>query len=214
MLARLLSPLFSTALLLSVEGFVTSAEAQNPNSFRSSKGARIGTSSKPRGSMTRSRSSSSGQRTDYTWNGDPSVRVSRIRIDISQQHIYAYDSRGDLVGKSPVSTGKSGYDTPTGTFRVMNKSANHRSNLYGQIVASGGRVIDADASSYQKKPAGSYFVGAPMPYFMRMTSGGVGMHAGYVTGRPASHGCIRLPKSFAAKLFAATSTGTPVEVVN
>ncbi|MEM1058599.1 MAG: L,D-transpeptidase family protein [Verrucomicrobiota bacterium] len=210
---RILTPLLAVSLFLGVEGLPTPAEAQSTNA--SSKSIRMGSGTKARGpaSQRQAQKRRSGPRTDYTWSGAPGTRVTRIRIDIGSQRIYAYSASGDLVGKSPVSTGKAGHETPTGSFRVMNKSANHRSNLYGQIIGSGGRVIDSDASSYQSKPAGSYFVGSPMPYFMRMTSGGVGMHAGYVTGRPASHGCIRLPNSFAAKLFAATRTGTPVEVV-
>lgn len=216
----LCSILFGAALALSVEGNSVPACAQNPNAFKNSasknRGMRMSASTKTRGSVSQRQAvkRKTGPRNDYTWSGDPSVRVTRIKIDLSSQRIWAYDGAGNVVGKSPVSTGKAGHATPTGTFKVMNKSANHRSNLYGSIVASGGRVIDGDASSWQRKPAGSYFVGAPMPYFMRMTSGGVGMHSGYVTGRPASHGCIRLPHSFAAKLFAATRTGTPVTVVN
>ena len=62
-----------------------------------------------------------------------------------------------------------------------------------------------------KKPPGTHFKGAPMPYFMRIV-GGVGMHAGYLPGYPASHGCVRLPDAFAQKLFATTELGMTVIV--
>lgn len=54
-----------------------------------------------------------------------------------------------------------------------------------------------------------------MPYYMRLTGDGVGMHAGPIPnpGSRASHGCIRLPRAFAPILFASTSIGTPVKIV-
>lgn len=53
-----------------------------------------------------------------------------------------------------------------------------------------------------------------MPYWMRLTSYGVGMHAGDIPdpGLPASHGCIRLPKEMAQKLFEVVSVGTNVTI--
>jgi lipoprotein-anchoring transpeptidase ErfK/SrfK len=63
-----------------------------------------------------------------------------------------------------------------------------------------------------KRPPGARFQGAPMPYFMRI-HGGVGMHAGYLPGYPASHGCIRMPTDIAKIFFANASVGTPVSVV-
>jgi lipoprotein-anchoring transpeptidase ErfK/SrfK len=54
-----------------------------------------------------------------------------------------------------------------------------------------------------------------MPYMQRLTWGGVALHAGHVTGRPASHGCIRLPRSFAKKLYNLTDfSSTTVVVTN
>jgi len=64
------------------------------------------------------------------------------------------------------------------------------------------------------KPAGASFRGAPMPYFMRITPTGVGMHAGFLPGFPASHGCIRMPERMAEIFFANVSHGTPVRVVH
>jgi len=61
------------------------------------------------------------------------------------------------------------------------------------------------------KPQGTVFRGAPMPYFLRV-HGGIGMHAGYLPGYPASHGCIRLPKEMALKFFEDAPVGTPVEI--
>jgi hypothetical protein len=53
-----------------------------------------------------------------------------------------------------------------------------------------------------------------MPYWMRITSWGVGMHAGDIPepGLPASHGCIRLPRDFAGTLYGVVNIGTRVTI--
>ena len=59
------------------------------------------------------------------------------------------------------------------------------------------------------RPAGARFIGAPLPYFLRIY-GGVGMHAGYLPGYAASHGCIRMPAGQARRFYGAAPIGTPV----
>lgn len=65
-------------------------------------------------------------------------------------------------------------------------------------------------------PAGGRFIGARMPYWMRITGYGVGMHAGPIPhpGSPASHGCIRLPSSMAETIFQNASVGSRVTIMN
>jgi lipoprotein-anchoring transpeptidase ErfK/SrfK len=55
---------------------------------------------------------------------------------------------------------------------------------------------------------------APMPFWMRLTHYGIGMHAGVIPkpGEAASHGCIRLPKELAPVLFDAVEVGTTVKI--
>jgi hypothetical protein len=96
-----------------------------------------------------------------------------------------YDKTG-LIETTIVSTGTGGYPTPTGVFAVLEKNPRHFSNIYG---------------------------GAPMPYMQRLTMSGVALHQGVVTGRPASHGCVRLPPSFAPNLFQMTKLGSRVIVM-
>ena len=86
-----------------------------------------------------------------------------------------------------MSTGQPGYETPTGSFAILQKNRDHRSNLYN---------------------------GAPMPFMQRLTWDGVALHAGEIPGRPASHGCIRLPMAFARNLFAVTRLGASVHVTD
>ncbi|MEO0454854.1 MAG: L,D-transpeptidase family protein [Verrucomicrobiota bacterium] len=115
------------------------------------------------------------------------------------------------IGQSPVSTGRRGYETPAGTFRITQKSRYHSSNLYGSFVSSSGKYL-GEANNGQRPPSGGRYVAAPMPYFMRLTDSGVGMHAGYVPGVPASHGCIRLPKEMAEKFFENLPMGSVVVI--
>jgi lipoprotein-anchoring transpeptidase ErfK/SrfK len=117
-------------------------------------------------------------------------------VSLADQHVSFYDANG-LWGRSVVSTGVAGHPTPPGIFTILEKERWHRSNIYS---------------------------GAPMPYMQRLAWTGVAMHEGVVTGRPASHGCIRLPGAFAKRLFGLTNVGqrvvispqdvTPSDIVN
>lgn len=107
-----------------------------------------------------------------------------VVISLGDQHMSVYDANG-RIAQSRVSTGKAGHRTPAGVFSVISKNRYHRSNIYG---------------------------GAPMPWMQRITWSGVAMHAGVVPGYPASHGCIRLPYSFAPQLWKMTKMGARVVV--
>lgn len=107
-----------------------------------------------------------------------------IVVSIDRQKVTVYDSNGTFA-ESPVSTGMKGHSTPMGVFSVIQKHKFHRSNLYS---------------------------GAPMPYMQRITWSGVAMHAGALPGYPASHGCIRMPMSFAMKMWNWTRMGARVIV--
>ena len=113
--------------------------------------------------------------------------------------------------ESPISSGRYGHLTETGSFKVIEKEVNHHSSIYGKIVDGYGRTIVADADVDMKAPRGSRFIPAPMHYFMRF-HGADGMHAGYLPGYPASHGCVRMPEQLAIAFFNAVEVGTPVRV--
>ena len=107
-----------------------------------------------------------------------------IVISIGSQRLWVYDKRG-LLETSIVSTGTGGFPTPTGVFAILDKEVTHYSNIYG---------------------------GASMPFMQRLTMSGVALHSGVTTGRPASHGCIRLPHAFSIKLFRLTQLGARVVI--
>ncbi|EGV28684.1 ErfK/YbiS/YcfS/YnhG family protein [Thiorhodococcus drewsii AZ1] len=149
----------------------------------------------------------------YEWNGE-GRQVTRIVVNTNEQKATFY-SGNDEVGWSTVATGVSKHPTPTGNFEVIEKVENKRSNLYGKVYGSGGKVIRSNVKVGRDPiPSGARFEGAKMPYFMRLTNDGVGLHAGPIPrpGRAASHGCIRMPSKLAPVLFAHVPNGTPVTI--
>ena len=140
-----------------------------------------------KGAVSSKRRRSSKRRTakrSYSSGG----RVT-ARVDLSSQRMTV--SRGGRVLHSwPVSTGRSGYRTPTGTWRVHRMHKRYFSRKYD---------------------------GAPMPYAMFYYRGFAihGTNAIKRLGRPASHGCVRLHPSNAARLFSLVSRhGGTVRVVH
>jgi lipoprotein-anchoring transpeptidase ErfK/SrfK len=139
-----------------------------------------------------------------------------MRINLATQMAEIYRG-GKLAGWTTVATGTSDYPTRPGRYRILSKQAKRSSYTYGMIVDADGDVIDRDARSGREPiPPGGRFIGSPMPYWMQITSYGVGMHAGVIPrpGRPASHGCIRLPREMAERLFEIAPIGTPVTIVD
>lgn len=133
-----------------------------------------------------------------------------IEIDLSAQKALLLQD-GQVTYESPISSGRSTHPTPTGNFAVIEKDLNHLSSLYGRIVSADGRILVRDADSDTPVPAGAKFVQAPMKHFLRF-DGATGMHAGYLPGYPASHGCVRLPAVKAELFFNVAEVGTPVRV--
>jgi hypothetical protein len=107
-------------------------------------------------------------------------------VSLDEQHLYVYRN-GVVIGVSPISSGKAGYETPTGVYTILQKEREHYSNLYQH---------------------------APMPYMQRLTWDGVALHAGVLPGRADSHGCIRLPATFAGELYKVTRPGDVVVVAD
>ena len=124
---------------------------------------------------------------EYLWLPELSPRGPvLVLVSLPEQRAYVYRN-GVRIGVATVSTGKPGFETPTGVFTILQKKREHYSNLYDD---------------------------APMPFMQRLTWDGVAMHAGRVPGYPASHGCVRLPHAFSEKLFDVTTRGMTVVIVD
>jgi len=120
----------------------------------------------------------------YLWRDEPGNGEPRVVISLSDQLAFLYKG-STLVAVSTISSGKPGKDTPTGVFPILEKQRFHKSLKYEN---------------------------APMPFMQRIDDYGIALHAGHLPGVPASHGCVRLPGEFAAKLFRVTEVGTPVYI--
>jgi hypothetical protein len=209
-----ISPLFFSKVLpaaafLLVTALMASADESSRSSERSSNYSSKG------GSISRQYTPEERVRYqlwDYSWKPDPQQPITRIEVNLSAQKVYVYQDTL-LAGESPITTGKPGHDTPPGHYSILVKDIDHKSNLYGVMVDANGYIVNADAKAGDSAPAGAVYDSADMPYYLRIREDGVGLHAGYLPGYPASHGCIRMPHAFAELLFSNVSVGTPVDVV-
>ena len=136
-----------------------------------------------------------------------------IYISLAKQRVYfrVYD---EIAVDSPISSGKRAGMTPPGSYNIMEKDSDHRSNIYGDFVnPKTGRVVRAGISTrIDSAPSGTVYRGAPMRWFMRLTASGVGMHTGILPGYPASHGCVRMPEEIARLFYDRVKIGTPVTI--
>lgn len=150
---------------------------------------------------------------DLALSNIPSLHEGKASIVVNLRHQRAYLYRGGVeVAEADISTGREGYETPSGHFRVIRKDQDHRSSLYGDYVDGDGDVVKANVDVRKhSKPAHSHYVGASMPYYLEF-SPSYGLHAGHLPGRPASHGCVRLSYWRARQFYHAAKIGTPVSV--
>ena len=150
-------------------------------------------------------------RTGSYWDGEGMTGSPRVRISLSEQRAYFYKGE-QLAGVSLISTGSENLETVTGDFHIVEKQRYHESSLFGAYLAADGRVVQRDVDTRKdRRPPGTHYAGAPMPFWMRIV-GGIGMHKGHLPGYPASHGCIRLPGEMAEAFYGAVSVGTPVRI--
>jgi L,D-transpeptidase catalytic domain len=105
-------------------------------------------------------------------------------VSLHDQRVTVYDANGWIL-RAPVSSGQKGRETPAGIFSVIQKEVEHYSNLYDDAF---------------------------MPHMQRITWSGIALHGGPLPGYAASHGCIRLPYDFAARLYELTRVGMRVIV--
>jgi len=149
----------------------------------------------------------------YQWYGDQGPGEVSVLINLDEQ-IATVKRGGREIGWAFVATGTEGRGTPAGSYRITEKIVDKHSNLYGWIENEFGEVVNNDATPSDPVGPGERYMPAPMPYWMRLTNYGIGMHVGKIPqpGEPASHGCIRMPKEFVPTLFNMVKVGTPVKI--
>ena len=136
---------------------------------------------------------------------------TKVKIDLSDQRAQLLVT-DEVALDLPCSTGKAGKRTSTGQFKIKKKVANKRSNIFGRFYRGNRVVYGGDRRKYH---GSGRFIGSPLPYWMRLTDGGIGMHySAGVRRYPCSNGCIRMPREDVKTIFAKTKVGTPVEIVH
>ena len=150
-------------------------------------------------------------------------RNTVVKIDVSEQRVKLLVN-GKVALSSPCTTGakhkfepntKTYRDkhTPLGTFKIMEKVAAKKSTIFGEMYRNGKKVYHGDRRKYRGPKA--KYVGHTMHNWMRLTSGGIGLHASkYIKRYPGSNGCVRLPLAVSKTIFSKVRSGTKVMVVN
>lgn len=152
--------------------------------------------------------------TNYDLYNQTSPGNSRLVFNLKTQRGFLMN-RDDVVIDYPICTGTRSRPTPTGSFKISEKVVDKSSNRYGKMYDAEGNVTDYDADAFKDEvPEGGKFVGAPMRYWMRLTSDGVGHHIGPVKRRPSSHGCLRGPSKTVPKVYSKVKIGTSVEIAS
>lgn len=136
-----------------------------------------------------------------------------VKVSVKNQRMQLKQGETVLID-TPCTTGRAGKRTPYGSFKLYDRKADKRSNVYGTIYRNGKRVCGGHR--YERCPGvkGTY-VGAPLPYWQRLTGDGIGMHASKSVKRyPASGGCIRVQPDYAKLIFNKTKSGTRILVTD
>ena len=146
-----------------------------------------------------------------------SEEEAKIQISLWDQKAWLLNGGGEAVLETDVATGVAGKESPQGVFEVLERIESKRSNLYGKYVneATGEVMIEKAWEHSGEVPAGCVYEGIAMPYWMRLTWYGVGMHVGKFKKRiRSSFGCIRVYQKAQLLIYQKTRIGTPVEIVS
>jgi len=123
---------------------------------------------------------------EYAWRSEETAPGPiSIVVDLRARTLSVYQA-GVEIGRSSVVYGVDDKPTPLGTFPILEKDADHVSNLYD----------------------------APMPWMLRLTWDGVALHSAQMADDKGTHGCIGLPDEFAERLFGIARKGGRVIVNN
>jgi lipoprotein-anchoring transpeptidase ErfK/SrfK len=141
----------------------------------------------------------------------------KTSIDISLTSLTAQlvGENGEALAEMDVSPGTPGHETPAGKFFIREKLPNKKSNLYGRYIKpETGEIVVHKAWEHEgPRPPGTVYDGIAMPWWLRLTDDGVGLHVGgFPRGQATSHGCIRCPEPAQKIFWDLSRVGTPVRV--
>jgi lipoprotein-anchoring transpeptidase ErfK/SrfK len=135
---------------------------------------------------------------------------TRVTVNLKTQRA-VFRINGAVALDAPCSTGRPGKSTPTGSFAISEKKADKRSTIFGKVYRNGRVVKSGDCRGYS---GSSGFVGASLPYWMRLNNDGIGLHASSSIARtPRSNGCVRLPMEAVKTIYENAPLGTVVDII-
>src|SRR5438309_6212984 len=145
------------------------------------------------------------------WNDEGASGPPKIVVHIGEQKAYFYKGK-HVVGETTVSTGKPGFSTPPGHYHIVSKDRDHVSTEFGDYVDDYGDVVRSNIDARKdRRPPGTHFDGARMPYAM-FFNGGYAMHQSYRPTFAACDGCSPVPKAIAKPISEIAPERTPVIV--
>lgn len=122
---------------------------------------------------------------EYVWDAEGAPAGQTIIVVNIRARVLSVYRAGHEIGRSSLIYGADNKPTPTGTFPILQKNADHWSNLYD----------------------------APMPHMLRLTWDGVAIHGSpALADNLATRGCVGLPREFAELLFDVVEVGDQVIV--
>ena len=137
---------------------------------------------------------------------------SHLKIDLASQRGLLMNG-SEVVLDYPICSGIPTRPTPIGTFYILEKVIDKKSNRYGRYYDAAGELVNGNADAVlDPLPAGGRFEGAEMHYWMRLTYDGVGHHIGPVRRYPASHACVRGPSQTIPLVYDKVKEGTRVDI--
>jgi lipoprotein-anchoring transpeptidase ErfK/SrfK len=159
---------------------------------------------------------SPGYKVDRAAYAEASPRETKVRISIWDQKAWLLGHGDRVLVETDISTGVPGHETPAGEYSVLEKLESKQSNRYGEYVRqTSGKVVAKTWEWEGPPPDGTVRRGIAMPYWMRVTWDGVGMHVGKFPKRKcSSFGCIRVYKDAQPLIYAKTEVGTPISIHN
>ncbi|WP_009632488.1 L,D-transpeptidase [Synechocystis sp. PCC 7509] len=128
------------------------------------------------------------------------TQTTNLVLKLSDRRVYLY--RGDKLATSyPVAIGKAGWETPVGSYKVMEMQ---RDPVWEHPWT--GKLVPPGA----KNPLGARWIG-----FWTDGKNFIGFHGTpqeKLVGQAVSHGCVRMRNQDILALYAQVDVGTPVTV--
>jgi L,D-transpeptidase ErfK/SrfK len=142
----------------------------------------------------------------------PNVPHEGIVINLAELRLYYFPPNTQTVVTYPIGIGRQGWDTPTGTFKIIEKTKDpvwHVPASIAQDMLQYGTVLPKEVAAGPDNPLGQYALRLSIPSYLLH-----GTNVPSSVGRRLSSGCIRMYPEDIEALFNQVSVDTPVRIIN